>query len=64
MPALSIAVTPARSTTRCLVAAANELAKLAFERFRRAAGQQRLARRQQQTIADSLCLTRNGHARY
>jgi hypothetical protein len=42
-----------------LVAAPYQLPKLAFECLGGAAGEERFARRQKQTIADGLCLTRN-----
>ena len=47
-----------------LVTGANELPQLALERFGRASGQKRLTRREQETIADGLSLTGNGHALY
>ncbi len=45
-------------------AAANQLPQLAFERFRRTARKQGLARGQQQPIADRLRLAGCGHPRY
>ena len=46
------------------MAAANELAQPAFEGFRRTARQQRLARGQQQPVADRLRFAGCGHPRY